>query len=134
MVVRVTVYDTQVTGLFMPGGDAWKFMGLAGTEHLNAAIAFAPSRSGHLKSSHYPVPILTPYKKLGTRYTIRNDADYAEFVHRGTTGPIMAYGSYLWVPQRRGSAWPRWQARWVAGQKANPWIERAFDHAVAPYF
>ena len=43
MVTKVTVYDTAVDGLFRPGGDAWHWLALVGTEHLNLAIAFAPS-------------------------------------------------------------------------------------------
>lgn len=134
---RVTIYDTKVTGIFLPGGDGWHFMGLVGTEHLNQAIAFAPSRTGTLKASHYPVPIMTPYRApggaVGCRYTIRNDAPYADYVHGGTTGPIMGHRGYLWVPQRRGSSWPRYLARSVAGQDANPWLEKAAAVALAPY-
>jgi hypothetical protein len=126
MVVRVTIYDSGIDMVFAPGQDVWKFMTGLGTAHLNAAIAFAPSRTNHLRASHYPAPIMTPHRR-GWRYTIRNDAAYAEYVHRGTTGPIMAHGGYLWVPTVRGSGWPRHLARSVAGQTANPWIDKAWD-------
>lgn len=132
MVTRVTIYDTAVDSLFFVGGDVWRFMSLLGTEHLNAAIAFAPARTGHLKASHYPVPIMTPNGRRGWRYTIRNDADYSQYVHEGTVGPIMAHGSYLSVPMVRGSKWPRFKARSVAGQLANPWIDKAWDF-VSPF-
>lgn len=125
--VRVTIYDSKVDLLFAPGQDVWRYMVALGTEHLNASIAFAPSRTGSLKLAHYPVPIMTPVGRRSWRYTIRNDSDHAEYVHRGTTGPIFANGSYLWVPMVRGTNWPRFHARSVAGQIANPWIDRAWD-------
>ncbi len=127
MVTRVTIYDTAVDSLFAPGQDVWRFMALLGTEHLAASIAFAPSRTNALRAAHYPVPILTPNGRRGWRYTIRNDAPYAEYVHRGTTGPIMANGNYLSVPITRGTSYPRFLARSVAGQTANPWIDKAWD-------
>lgn len=126
MAVRYTVYDSQIDIAFGVGQMVWRGMALVGTEHLNASIAYAPSRSGRLKASHYSVPILTPNGSRGWRYTIRNDAPYAEYVYYGTTGPIMAHGSYLWAPMFRGSPWPRYFARSVAGQAANPWIEKAW--------
>lgn len=127
MVTRVTIYDSGIDLVFAPGQDVWKFMALLGTEHLNAAIAFAPSRTGTLKAAHYPVPIMTPTSRRGWRYTIRNDAEHSEWVHRGTTGPIMAHGNFMSVPMFRGAMYPRFQARSVAGQTANPWIDRAWD-------
>lgn len=134
--VSATIRDTQVTGIFMPGGDAWHFLALVGTEHLNQAIAMTPNRTGTLARSHYPVPIMTPYRQggeQGARYTIRNDADYALYVHDGTTGPIMAHGGYMSVPMVRGSKYPRFQAKFVDGQSAKPWIKWAADVALAPY-
>lgn len=135
--VRVTIYDTAVDGLFRPGGQAWNWLGLLGTEHLNLAIAFAPARSGHLKSSHYPAPIMTSYTsggQRGSRYTIRNDADYALYVHEGTNGPITASGENgLWVPVFRGIPYPRHSRPSVRGQAANPWITRAGEVALAPF-
>lgn len=127
MVERFTVDSNGIDQLFATGREVWRYMALMGTEHLNAAIAFAPARSGTLKASHYPVPIMTPEGRRGWRYTIRNDAPYATYVHEGTTGPIMAYGDYLSVPIFRGSAFPRFKARYVAGQTANPWMMRALD-------
>lgn len=128
MATRVTIYDSRIDQLFAPGQDVWKFTAGLGTEHLSAAIMFAPARSGRLKAAHYPVPIMTPRGKRGWRYTIRNDAEHSAWVHEGTVGPIMANGSYLSVPMFRGSMYPRFRARSVAGQAANPWIERAWDY------
>lgn len=132
--VRVTIYDNAVDRLFLPGGDVWHTMGLIGNEHLSAAIAFAPRRSGHLAASHYPVAILTPYQRRGVRYTIRNDADYALYVHGGTTGPIRGDMGLGWmrVPEYRGSA-RKVPMLEVSGQAANPWIERAALYALAPW-
>ncbi len=132
--VRVTIYDTQVDKLFQPGGNVWHTMGLIGMEHLNAAIMFAPRRSGHLAASHYPVAILTPYQKRGVRYTIRNDADYALYVHGGTVGPIHGWEGIGWmtVPPYRGAPFKVPMLE-VSGQDANPWIQRAADYALAPF-
>lgn len=147
MVTKVTVYDTAVDGLFRPGGDAWHWLALVGTEHLNLAIAFAPSRSGVLKASHYPVAIMTPYRTVGgrqgSRYTVRNDAPYAAYVHEGTLdkAPIVGdvkevngeVGTWMSVPVMRGVGGRRFWTQSVAGQKANPWIERAAEVALAPF-
>lgn len=132
--VRVTIYDSKVDGLFAPGQDVWQFMSLLGTEHLNAAIAFAPSRTAHLKGSHYPAPIMTPNGRRGWRYTIRNDAEYALYVHRGTVGPILPKGEFLSVPVYRGLLAPRRLVGSVSGQTPNPWIDRAWDFVAPRYF
>src|SRR5690606_23001258 len=69
---RVTIYDRQLDALFRPGGEAWHWLGLLGTEHLQWAINMTPTRTGHLRSSFYPVPIMTPHAiggGRGSRYT-----------------------------------------------------------------
>lgn len=136
--VRVTIYDSRVDSLFLPGGDVWGWMGGVGAEHLQAAYMFAPRRSGHLASQHYPVAIITPYKKRGVRYTIRNDADYALFVHEGTTGPIVADywddGTQSFLgPMAPWGGFSTPFARSVSGQRANPWINKAGEFVLAQY-
>lgn len=127
MVTRVTIYDTGIDMVFAPGQNVWKFMALLGTEHLQAAIMFAPSRTNHLRASHYPVPIMTPRGRRGWRYTIRNDAEYSEYVHRGTYGPIRPrFKRNLKFPVRGGIGMI--YAPSVAGQTANQWIDRAWDY------
>ena len=127
MAARFTVDDNGIDQLFAVGRDVWRYMAAMGTEHLNASIMFAPSRSGRLRASHYPVPIMTPEGRRGWRYTIRNDAPYATYVHEGTTGPILPSGAFLSVPIYRGSMYPRFRAKSVSGQMANPWMMRALD-------
>lgn len=124
---RFTVDDNGIDQLFATGQEVWKYTALMGTEHLGASIMYAPSRSGRLRASHYPVPIMTPEGRRGWRYTIRNDAPYARFVHEGTTGPIYPTGEFLSVPVFRGSVYPRFRARSVSGQIGKPWMQWALD-------
>lgn len=152
---RVTIYDRQLDALFRPGGEAWHWLGLLGTEHLQWAINMTPTRTGHLRSSFYPVPIMTPHAiggGRGSRYTIRNDAEYAEAVHEGTDpnrrwgpgGIPVSPGQY--VPWDDGTDRPAYlgpMAPWgyrsvpfalsVRGQKANPWILEAATIALGPW-
>lgn len=146
---RITIYDRQVAALFQPGGEAWHWLGLLGTEHLQTAINMTPVREGKLRNAFYPVPIMTPYAiggGLGTRYTIRNDSPYAAAVHEGTGGkgrrwgpggtPLGPGGWVEWDGGRRAGkvAYLGPLEMWgptgfnipyvksVSGQDANPWI------------
>jgi len=138
--VRVTIYDANIQALFVDGpqGDVWNWMERVGRRHLGAALVEVPRRSGFLASQHNLA--LTPYKRFGVRYSVGNYADYANYVHGGTTGPIMA-GNGFWDDGRRAMMGPMaaWMGRnalyahTVNGQAANPWIARAADIALAPY-
>lgn len=137
-VTRVTIYDVNVDSLFQEGGDAWEWMRRVGTEHLMMALIEVPRRSGELARQHNLA--LTPVGKRHVRYTVGNYAEYAEYVHGGTTGPIMA-GNGFWDDGRPAYMGPMapWMdrttlyARSVSGQEANPWIANAADTVLAKY-
>lgn len=129
-VTRVTIYDRNLDLLFLPGGDAWKWMEEVGREHLAMALIEAPRRTGALASQHNLA--LTPYKR-GVRYSVGNYADYAKFVHDGTIGPIVATGGGFLGPLTPWGPFPGGYIREASGQTANPWIENAAKIVLAKY-
>lgn len=136
--VRVTIYDANIDGMFLPGGDTWNWMERVGREHLAMALVEVPRRSNVLASSHNLA--LTPYKRRGVRYSVGNYAEHALWVHEGTTGPITTGGGF-WESGKRTYLGPMapWMGRstvWapsVSGQEANPWIANAADYVLAKY-
>lgn len=136
--VRVTVYDTQVERLFLPGGDAWDWLMRVGHEHTQMAIIESPSRTGYLRTQHNLS--LTPVGRYNVRYSVGNWADYAVYVHEGTTGPIVSTGwddgspAFLAIRPMPHSRFPVTKyLRSVSGQEANPWIARAGGIVLAKY-
>lgn len=136
--VRVTVYDTQVAGLFLPGGDVWGWMRSVGFEHMQMAAIEAPVRTGQLKGLHNLA--LTPSGRNHVRYSVGNYADYAVYVHEGTTGPITSVGwddggpAFLAIRPVPHSWFPNGGfVRSVSGQEANPWIARAGGFVLAKH-
>lgn len=129
-VTRVTIYDRNLDRLFLPGGDAWDWMERVGREHISMAIIEAPRRSGNLARQHNLA--LTPYRR-GVRYSVGNYAEYAEYVHGGTFGPIVALGGGFMGPLSPWGVHGTAYVREVSGQTANPWIARAADIVLAKY-
>lgn len=128
--VRVTVYESAIAAEFLPGGQAWNQMTLIGSDVAQVAIRTAPSRTGNLRRQHNVA--VTPVGKYQCRFSVGNYADYADYVHGGTTGPIMPHGDKLWIRAAPYSRYPHGAVRFsVAGQKANPWIRDAAE-AVGP--
>ena len=137
-VIRVTIYDSVIAALFLPGGQSWAKMEEIGRHHIQLAIAESPSRTNNLRRSHNLA--LTPVGKNRCRYSVGNYADYAVYVHEGTTGPIVARGwddggaSFMFIRPFPHSRFPTGaRARSVSGQTANPWITRAGSMALARY-
>lgn len=132
---RVTIYDNQVDAMWSPaGGEVYGWLRRLGQEHLAVARRTTPRRSGNLAGEFYPVPIMTPVGKRNWRYTIRNDADYAAYVHDGTSGPIYPHGTHLWIRPAPHSRYQRGARRLsVKGQSANPWITEAGAFVLGPY-
>lgn len=129
-VTRVTIYDRNLDRLFLPGGDAWDWMERVGREHVSMAIIEAPKRTMNLARQHNLA--LTPYRR-GVRYSVGNYADYAEYVHGGTIGPILPHGGDWLGPLAPWGVYPGGYIREASGQRANPWIERAADIVLAKY-
>jgi hypothetical protein len=114
MVTRVVVYDAQIRHLFDPGENAIEFT----KDVIDSIIARAQffevprgnAQSGRrrqgwrsLQDSHKSRGVLRrgPYGADGSAY---NDAPHAEWVHNGTTGPIVpTRGRYLAVPVPPGT-------------------------------
>lgn len=128
----VTIYESRIAGLFSPGaaGDAFMRRFLGDTS--SYARALAPRRTSELANSHRT---LGPVRRgrYGLRGQVVNTADYAAFVHNGTTGPITSTRPNGWMrlpPSGRAAvldgpnAGPVYR-RSVRGQRANPWLDRA---------
>lgn len=94
---------------------------------LAEAIDVAPERTGTLRDSHF-INRARPTGRGTITASVGNNADYALYVHQGTTGPI--------VPDGEALAWDGWGpwagTRWfapkgVAGQRAQPWLVAAYN-------
>lgn len=136
---RVEVYRRNIAKMFLPSGDAGKWIYKVSSEMIAAARADAPRRSGALKAAHRIERRSLTDTFFGNQYAaayeIRNDAEHASWVHDGTS---RIHGK-MRVPRApgavRGAALPRravfytdgkqGRSTGVAGQKANPWLDRA---------
>lgn len=119
----VTVYDVEISRLFDAMGTVGRPMTRLQREIYAEAILAAPSRSGELKASHRNKGARKagPYRIRGF---IENTSAHAEFVYKGTHGPIFPRRRrFLRFPGRGGVGFT--YKRWVRGQRANPWMERA---------
>lgn len=130
--VRVTVNSVALDRMFLPGGDVWAWGRNVGLEMQVEAIARAPGRTGFLKTQHGFVQ--TPRGKQNMQVTLYNDADYAKFVHEGTTGPIRSTrpGGMLVVRPAPHSHFHRpVPVVSVDGQRANPWLRETMEDVLA---
>ena len=126
MTLRVRIYESQIARESLPGGDVRRWVSKIGKETFALASANCPVRTGELlRSIGWGV---TPHP-AGCQATIRATADYALFVHEGTTGPIYpTLSRYLVVrpmPHSHYSDYTRRNS--VRGQSANPFIQNAFE-------
>lgn len=119
----VFVYDSRISSLFTPGGDAAKHVDKFLRQVLRRSIATAPvGQTGTIKRSHGK---FGPLKR--GRYNaeghVFNTASHSKWVHEGVKGRI--YPKRGPVLHFRTSA-GRWvSAKSVRGQRANPWISDA---------
>lgn len=117
-----TVYRRNIASQFQRTGQGYRWLDRVRLSMHRACENAAPTRSGELRSSHRSrIRGLNQYAAFAE---IENTAEHASWVHDGTTGPILPHGDYLWVPRARGSIW-RVRRESVAGQRANPWLDRA---------
>lgn len=129
---RVTVNSAALDRLFLPGGDVWVWSRDVGREVMFQAIATAPGRTGLLRSLHGMNQ--QPGGPRAVRFTVYNDAEYAKFVHNGTTGPITSTrpGGFLLVRPSPYSFFGRFTPLpFVSGQNAQPWLANATEDVMA---
>jgi hypothetical protein len=119
---KATVYQSQIEQDFWIG-SIYRNVRDTGELHLELAQAIAPVRTGHLRDSMDVV--LTPHGKLQWRYTIRVNADYAEYTLR-PTGPLIypRKSLFLWVPKWKGSRL-RVHRMFVKGYFSRNWLEES---------
>lgn len=127
MAQRVIIYDSRVDDLFNEGGLVGRGLSAFGRDAKAAAIAGAPvNKNGTSQGLAQKHRVRT--RNRGGRYftvELSNEADYAKFVHEGTTGPIRAskIGKLMTVGASAGRIFAL--SAEVRGQKANPWMSRA---------
>jgi hypothetical protein len=140
---KVTVYDSRISGLFDPGGDANEFARDINRDTLYLAMLYVPKRSMELANSHKNLGVLKS-GRYNVRGTVAADARHAVWVHEGTIGtriiplhsfamPIPFTASDL--PVRQGGrriflVGPAFRKKSVAGQEAYPWLDMAGQQAV----
>lgn len=140
--VRVDFSEAQVLALTStPGGEVFDWMTKQGRGIARKAVREAPWRTGKMRRSIRSR--VTPSGANRTKIEVRCTAPYAEYVHNGTTGPIVpqrgqdflvlysnpdnpvgatqaGYGDWYMRP------WPA-----VMGQEANPFLAEALAEFVA---
>lgn len=144
-VARVIVYDPKISGMFGKGGDAVEYVreflvdleAQAQRDSPVGGLTSGRRRAGgvSIKRGHRNSGTLRsgPYAARGSIYNV---AKHAAFVHNGT-GPRIYGRPLLAVPVLVGSSHPQHAGRTgiakigvvrkgsVAGQKANPWLDKA---------
>lgn len=131
--VRVVVYDSRIQAMSAPGGDVFRYAQRKAQRTASFAKAFAPKRTGRLAAG---IRSDTRTVVQGAVGRTRSTAHYSAYVHEGTTGPIVATNSEkgLWVPRRKYGYKRGWRDS-VAGQRANPFLDRALSASMKePYF
>jgi len=132
---EVTVYRRNISRIMLAGeGNRWIYR--VSTEQVSLAKAKAPSRSGRrgLAGKHR-LNRLPGTNQYMVRYRIANVADYAGYVHGGTSGSYAPEGKFMYLPpggpgrntvsRYAGRKFRKKKLRFVAGQDANPWLDDA---------
>lgn len=131
--VRVVVYDSRIQAMSAPGGDVFRYAQHKAQRAAAYGKAFAPKRTGALAAG---IRSDTRTVVQGAVGRARSTARHSAWVHEGTYGPIVATHSPegMWVPRRKFGFRRGWRQE-VAGQRANPFLDRALSAAMKePYF
>jgi hypothetical protein len=135
--LRVTTDINAIQGQFLPGGDIWGTAKEWGNDMRAVAISTTPRRTGDMSRAFARIS-RTP-SNLNVKVGLRNEADYAIFVHEGTMGPIYPnnWTGKLWIRPYPHSyylpvlEYARYGGRTpvdsVSGQRAQPWIRQAME-------
>lgn len=126
---EVRVHRRAISSQFGPFGQGGKWIKLLSARMKGAAAEEAPKRSYQLARSHY-----TSFRRGTNAYVavadVENRAPHASYVHLGT--PRRAPGAKGAISGNPWLVLPPWGEygkvvtnKPVAGQKANPWLERA---------
>lgn len=129
--VRVVVFDSRIQAMNAPGGSVNTYVRTKTQTAATVSKAVAPKRTGWLAAN-----IRTDVREVrnGSVGRVRSNARYSAWVHEGTGPVIYPHGEFLWVPVSRHSL-KRKERPFVAGQKANPFLVRGLEAAMAqPYF
>ena len=127
---RVEIFESVIASESSPGGDSYKHLAKTNRLVFSLAVASAPvGETGELKASHVNAGVRKT-GRYGATARVNNTSEHAGWVHDGTTGPIVPkQGAYLRIPP--GSGFPLIFTTSVRGQRANPWLWKAGQHAAA---
>lgn len=133
---RVNVYNSQIHGLFMPGGEVNDWTSDITTKVKARAIIKSATfnRSGHLTASHRRSVV--PSGIYGVRGYVENTASYALYKHNGTA----ENGAGYIYPTRKkrlklktGNGYRASYQRRVSGQVGDPWLLEAGNEVLLRY-
>jgi hypothetical protein len=142
-VYRLTVYDRNIAGMFLPDGDVFEEAQYVTRRVESLARQFAPvGNTGHLKESHRRR--IEPVGIYGVVGQVEAGAKYASFVHKGTTGPIKSIrpldrrGRPPGKLELRGGMEPGSPGQYpyrvsVSGQESQPWLREAANAVLSQY-
>jgi hypothetical protein len=148
-VYRVQVYNSQIHGMFLPGGEvnreATDITREVEVRAVAKATAFA--RSGEIARSHRR-SVVPSGPLYGTRGYVENDAPHALYKHRGTTVGMRIRSSRGTTVDRRGHARPaamqlrpgngygyllRSEVSGYSPDKVEPWLLDAANEVLLRY-
>lgn len=128
--VVVTIDEVRLESEFAESGQVGRWGSSVQREVVLEGKLEAPKRTTELANSIHAAGALR--RRFGLERIIRVDAEYAAFVHEGTSGPIFPkHGRVLLVPAHRGGLPMRQggddivERQSVRGQTANPFLTRA---------
>lgn len=129
---RVQVYYRELNRATVGrGGAGGMWARRLAVSMISEARAEAPVRDGKLKAGHR-INRERGSNQWMVRYRIENIAAHAEWVHEGTTGPIVrGDGGKMVLPPYGG--YGKVVTRSVSGQSANPWLDRACSRVSMRY-
>jgi hypothetical protein len=133
---RFEVYQKNIAALFLPSGDAGRWIHKIADEMEDAVNASTPTRSGALRTHNRSERVAVGGAFFGNQYVaayeVTNDSPYFSYVHDGTRsqrgvralppgGPGLNTVS-RYAGQHFGKKVMR---KGVRGQKENPWLRDA---------
>lgn len=125
---RIRIYDSRVDSLFNDNGVVGVGTRRLGEEAKAIATDTAPRNSYGVSQGMAYRHRFRTRSNGGGRYftsTLTNEADYALFVHEGTTGPIRASNPKKKMPIAGSAQNVFVFKKVVRGQKKNPWMAEA---------
>lgn len=126
----IRIHEDAVHSYGMTGSAAWRLVDRVASSSATQARMIGPKRSGELvESIETHNPVYTARLRRATAY-FAAEADHAQYVIFGTTGPIRPTGAkYLALGKDHGEH-PYTYRKSVKGQRKNDFMERSLRHGL----